>query len=81
MLLIAIVTVSENFHTHILLNRLLLLALDEWGGGGGGGLNHNQSLKCVMRCLINFTSKVISSLPEFSLGMFLLPLFSILSFD
>lgn len=36
MLLIAIVTVSENFHTHILLNRLLLLALDEWGGGGGG---------------------------------------------
>lgn len=35
MLLIAIVTVSENFHTHILLNRLLLLALDEWGGGGG----------------------------------------------
>lgn len=78
MLLIAIVTVSENFHTHILLNRLLLLALDEWGGGG---LNHNQSLKCVMRCLINFTSKVISSLPEFSLGMFLLPLFSILSFD
>ena len=79
MLLIAIVTVSENFHTHILLNRLLLLALDEWGGVGG--LNHNQSLKCVMRCLINFTSKVISSLPEFSLGMFLLPLFSILSFD
>lgn len=36
MLLIAIVTVSENFHTHILLNRLLLLALDEWGGGVGG---------------------------------------------
>lgn len=34
MLLIAIVTVSENFHTRILLNRLLLLALDEWGGGG-----------------------------------------------
>lgn len=80
MLLIAIVTVSENFHTHILFNRLLLLALDEWGREGGG-LNHNQSLKCVMRCLINFTSKVISSLPEFSLGMFLLPLFSILSFD
>ena len=80
MLLIAIVTVSENFHTHILFNRLLLLALDEWGRGGGG-LNHNQSLKCVMRCLINFTSKVISSLPEFSLAMFLLPLFSILSFD
>lgn len=79
MLLIAIVTVSENFHTHILFNRLSLLALDEWGRGGG--LNHNQSLKCVMRCLINFTSKVISSLPEFSLAMFLLPLFSILSFD
>lgn len=79
MLLIAIVTVPENFHTHILFNRLLQLALDEWGVGGG--LNHNQSLKCVMRCLINFTSKVISSLPEFSLGMFLLPLFSILSFD
>lgn len=31
MLLIAIVTVSENFHTHILFNRLLQLALDEWG--------------------------------------------------
>ena len=77
MLLIAIVTVPENFHTHILFNRLLQLALDEWGGG----LNHNQSLKCVMRCLINFTSKVISSLPEFSSGMFLMPLFSILSFD
>lgn len=38
MLLIAIVTVSENFHTHILFNRLLLLALDEWGGGWGGGV-------------------------------------------
>lgn len=36
MLLIAIVTVSENFHTHILFNRLLLLALDEWGRGGRG---------------------------------------------
>lgn len=35
MLLIAIVTVPENFHTHILFNRLLQLALDEWGGGGG----------------------------------------------
>ena len=37
MLLIAIVTVPENFHTHILFNRLLQLALDAWGGGGGGG--------------------------------------------
>ena len=36
MLLIAIVTVPENFHTHILFNRLLQLALDEWGVGGGG---------------------------------------------
>ena len=44
MLLIAIVTVSENFHTHILLNRLLLLALDEWGGGGGVGGFEPQSI-------------------------------------
>lgn len=36
MLLIAIVTVPENFHTHILFNRLLQLALDEWGVGGWG---------------------------------------------
>lgn len=45
MLLIAIVTVSENFHTHILFNRLLLLALDEWGKGGGGGFEPQSILK------------------------------------